>query len=80
MKDREKILAKIREMTSKGDAKENKEAKKLAMRNNVKLGKLRKEFCQKCFEKLEGRTRIKNGFKIVECKNCGDVMRWKIAK
>lgn len=52
--------------------------KRLAMKHNIKLGKERKKFCQKCFSiKLEVKS-VKKGMKTVKCKNCGKTIRWKI--
>ncbi|MDO8517611.1 MAG: hypothetical protein Q7S33_05800 [Nanoarchaeota archaeon] len=75
---KEKMLIEVKKLISNKNPKDNKKAKKLAMRNSVKLKELRKEFCQKCFFPLIGKTRIKNGFKIVECKNCNYKNRWKV--
>lgn len=58
---------------------EVKKIKKLAMRHNIKLGKKKRLFCKKCFEPYKNpKIRIKNGIKIMECKNCGHVSREKI--
>ena len=77
-KDKSKTLEKIKELISKKSPKYNKEAKKLAMRNNIKLGKLRKEFCQNCFAPLIGKTRIHKGYRIIHCDKCGKLYRWKM--
>ena len=58
--------------------REIKKIKKLAMRHSMKLGKLRKRFCKKCFMPLKGKTRTKNKIKTVICNNCGYESRWKI--
>ncbi len=57
---------------------EVKKIKKLAMRHNIKLGKLRKKFCKKCFSPELKVIGIKNKIKRVICENCGYVSRWKI--
>ncbi len=58
--------------------KEIKKIKKLAMKHNIKLKDLRKKFCKKCFSgNLETKS-IKNNLKTVKCKNCGNIMKWKI--
>ena len=59
--------------------KQVKKIKKLAMRHNIPLKDLRKKFCKKCFSVYKNPTiRIKNKTKIVNCKNCGYVSRWKL--
>ncbi|MEK6827391.1 MAG: hypothetical protein AABX99_02800 [Nanoarchaeota archaeon] len=61
--------------------KEVRKIKKLAMSQNISLKDLRKKFCKKCFTPLgNSKTRIKNKMKIINCKNCGHVSRWKIKK
>ena len=63
------------------DSKEVRKIKRLAMTYNIKLGRYRKRFCKKCFSDLkDGKVRIKNGFKTVECPGCKERMRWKIEK
>lgn len=60
-------------------SKEIKKIKKLAMKHSIKLGKLRKKFCKKCFSSYKNpKTRIKRNMKIVVCENCNNVSRWKI--
>lgn len=60
--------------------REVKKIKKLAMRNSIKLKDKRKLFCKKCFKPYKNpKTRIKKGFKIIICENCGNRSRWKIA-
>jgi RNase P subunit RPR2 len=79
MAKKEKTLEKIKELISKKEAQSNKAAKKLAMKNNIKLGKLRREFCQKCYSSLDNaKRRIKKGYVNVECENCGNKSRYKI--
>ena len=59
--------------------KEIKKIKNLAKSINYPLGKKRKLFCKKCFTVYSNpKTRIKNSKKIVFCKNCGYVARWKL--
>ncbi|MBS3080605.1 hypothetical protein J4221_03990 [Candidatus Pacearchaeota archaeon] len=61
--------------------KEIKKAKKLAMSKNIKLGEKRKLFCKKCFTYFTSKNseiRIKKPYKIIKCKNCGYVSRWKL--
>lgn len=79
MAKKEKTLEKIRELIFKKESKSNKAAKKLAMKNNIKLGRLRREFCQKCFSSLDtSQRRIKGGYINVVCGKCGEKGRWKI--
>lgn len=79
MAKKEKTLEKIKDLISKKEARSNKAAKKLAMKNNVKLGKLRRKFCQKCYSSLDkAKKRIKRGYVNVECKGCGKMVKWKI--
>ncbi len=58
--------------------KEIKKIKKLAMSRNIQLKELRKKFCKKCYSSNLKIKSIKNKVKIVECRNCGSLMRWKI--
>ena len=60
---------------------EIKKIKKLAMSKNLKLGSLRKKFCKKCytlFNSKNSEIRIKKPNKIIKCKNCGFISRYKI--
>ncbi len=62
--------------------KQIKEIKKLAMSENIKLRGLRKKFCKKCltfFTPNNSEIRIKNGFKMVRCKSCGYVGKYKLS-
>ena len=61
--------------------KEIKKVKKLAMSKNIKLGSLRKKFCKKCltfFQPSNNKIRIKRPFKIIKCKHCGYVRRYRM--
>ena len=65
--------------------KEIKKLKKLAMSKTIKLKGLRKKFCKKCFNlftplKTEIRIKKQNKIpvKVIKCKNCGYVSRWRI--
>lgn len=56
-----------------------KKIKKLVMRNNIPLKELRKKFCKKCFTPYKNpKIRIKGGIKLVTCRKCGHVSRWKV--
>lgn len=63
--------------------KEIKKIKKSAMSFNIRLGDLKKKFCEKCYtpyipSSIE--TRIKDNKKVIKCKVCGHINRWKIKK
>jgi len=75
-KEIEKFFEKIKVKTSR----EIKKIKKLAMSKNISLKEKRKLFCKKCFTPFSGKEkiRINNKIKSVECKNCGNVVRWKL--
>ncbi len=65
----------------KPSAKEIKKVKRLAMSRNIKLRDLRKRFCRKClrlFDSSNSEVRVKKGFKVVRCKGCGYVGRYKL--
>ena len=57
-------------------------AKKMAMKTNAKIPKeLKRLYCHKClslFNSKNSETRIKNGFKVVKCLECGSYNRTKI--
>ena len=77
--DTEKEIKKFFEDIENKSVRDIKKIKKLAMSQNIPLKELRKKFCKKCFTPFgNSKTRIKNKIKIVECKNCGQVSRWKI--
>ncbi len=57
---------------------EVKKIKRLAMKFNIKLGKLRQNFCKKCLSKLKGKIRITKTHKTIECENCGYRNKFKI--
>ncbi len=70
---------KIKETFSKKlSPREIKKIKRLAMKHNIKLKDLRKKFCKKCYSTELRVKSIKNKVKTVECKNCKNIMRWKI--
>lgn len=79
---KQEIQEKIQEIFSSNPSpKQIKKAKKLAMSKNIKIGNLRKKFCKKCysfFNTDNSETRIKKGFKIIKCKNCNYINRYKI--
>ena len=61
--------------------KDIKKIKKQAMNKKIRLGKLRKNFCKKCYNLFNfenSEIRIKKPFKIIKCKICGNISRYKI--
>jgi len=76
------IEQKIKEIFSKkANSKEIKKIKKLAMSKNIKLGRLKRKFCKKCYSLFNSKNseiRIKKGFKIIKCRNCGYISRYKL--
>ena len=59
--------------------KEIKKIKKLAMAYNISLKEKRKLFCKRCLVPYNNpKTRIKNNKKMMFCKECGEISRWKI--
>ena len=79
---KQEINEHIKNIFSKeSSAKEIKKAKKLAMSKNIKLRELRKKFCKKCyslFNSNNSEIRIKKGLKVIRCKECKFVSRYKI--
>lgn len=60
-----------------------KKIKRLAMHYNIKLGRLRRKFCKRCYSVFNAKNaeiRIENGKERIRCLNCGYVGRWKITK
>ncbi len=77
--DAEKKVKKFFKILDNKTPKEIKKIKRLSMKHNIKLGVLRKKFCKKCYFPLtDAEIRIKQSKKIVKCRNCGYVSRWKI--
>jgi RNase P subunit RPR2 len=61
--------------------KEIKKIKKQAMSKKIRLGKLRKKFCKKCYSLFNSKNseiKIKKPLKIILCKSCGNISRYKI--
>jgi len=58
--------------------KQIEKIKRLAMSHNIQLKQLRKQFCKKCYSPNLKIRSIKDRTKSIECKNCGNIMRWKI--
>jgi len=76
--DVEKQIKEFFEDIENKSPKEIKKIKKLAMSHNIQLKELRKRFCKRCYSPNLKIKNIKNGIKTIECKNCGNLMRWKI--
>ncbi|MFH1358660.1 MAG: hypothetical protein ABIH37_02105 [archaeon] len=80
---KQEIQEQIKEIFSKKpNQKEIKKAKKLAMSKNIKLGSLKKMFCKKCFTFFthnNSQIKIKKPFKIIKCKECGYVSKYKLS-
>ena len=75
---KKEMLLFFKEIDSKSP-KEIQKVKKVAMKINFPLKEKRKLFCDKCFSPhLASKVKIKKGFKIIKCKKCGKVSRWKI--
>jgi len=79
---RKETEEKIKEIFSNNPSpKEIKKSKRLAMSKNIKLGELKKRFCKKCYELFDSKNseiRIKKGFKIIKCKSCGQISRYRL--
>jgi len=79
---KQKIQEKISEIFSKKSSEEEiKKVKKLAMSKNIKLKELKKKFCKKCYSQFDSDNsgiRVKKGFKVVKCKKCGFLNRYKL--
>ena len=79
---KQEINEHIKNVFSKqSSAKEIKSAKKLAMKKRIKLGEIKKKFCKNCysiFNSKNSEIRIKNGLKVIRCKECKQVSRYKL--
>lgn len=59
--------------------KDIKKIKRLAASYKIPLKDNRKIFCKKCLSVYKSpKIRIKNGKKVIECKNCFHIIRYKI--
>ena len=80
---KEQLEEQIKEMLSKQPTPNQiKKAKKLAMSKNIKLSSFRKKFCKKCFTFFtpnNSEIRIKKPLKIIKCKNCDYISRYKLS-
>ena len=73
--------AKIKDLSENLSSDNIKKIKKLAMSKNIKLGKLKQKFCKKCyslFNSQNSQIRIKNKFKIIKCKKCNEISRYRL--
>jgi len=81
---RQETEKKIKEIFSNNpNPKMIKKAKRLAMSKNIKLKDLRKKICKKCYSFFNSNNcqiRIKKGLKIIKCKTCGNISRYKLKK
>ena len=79
---KKETLAKIEDFFSSikdKKPKDIKKIKKLAANYNIKLEKYKKTFCKKCLTPYKNpKIRIRNNRKILVCKNCNNVSRYKI--
>lgn len=79
---KQEIIEKVKQVFSKNaSAEEIKKIKKLASSKNIKIGYNRKKFCRNCnnlFNSDNSQIRIKKGFKIIRCGNCGIISRYKL--
>jgi len=79
---KQEIEKKIKEIFSNAPSpKMIKKAKKLAMSKNIKIKDLRKKICKKCYSFFDSENcqiRIKKNLKIIKCKNCGNISRYKL--
>ena len=61
--------------------KQIKKTKKLAMNKKISIKKYRKKFCKKCltfFAPNNSEIKIKKPLKIIKCKNCNHISRYKM--
>lgn len=73
--------AQINEISKNLNSNNIKKIKTLAMSKNIKLGKLKQKFCKKCyslFDSQNSQIRIKNKFKIIKCKKCNNISRYRL--
>ena len=63
----------------KHSKEEVRKIKKISMRYRIKLKEFRKKFCSKCFSMNLKFKKVKKNIKTVECSECGNLMRLKLA-
>jgi RNase P subunit RPR2 len=79
---RKEKLSVLNEVKSLIESGKVKDARKLAMRHNLRLPiELRRQFCHECNAILKGssRTRLNKGKLAITCLKCGYVTRIKIS-
>jgi len=71
---------KINEFFSKKhEPEEVRKIKKMAMSYQIKLGDKRKKFCKKCYSMNLRVLGIKSNMKRIQCKDCGNIARWRLS-
>lgn len=79
---KQEIQNKIKEIFSNSPSpKQIKKAKTLASSKNLKLTNYKKKFCKKCliyFNFKNHQVRIKKHLKIIKCKSCDYISRYKL--
>ena len=79
---KKEVEEKIKNIFSKNPNPDNiRKAKNLAMSKNIKLKDYKKKFCKKCltfFTPLNTEVRIRNYMKIIKCKNCSYINRYRL--
>lgn len=74
----EKEIKEFFENIGDKSANDIKKIKRLAMSQNIQLKEMRKKFCRKCYSPNLKTNRIKNRVKTIECRGCGNLMKWKM--
>jgi RNase P subunit RPR2 len=78
------IFDKIKQTFANNPASEEiKKLKKLAMSKNIRLTEYKKLYCKRCyslFKSSNSKIRIKKPYKIIKCKNCGFIGRYKLSQ
>lgn len=75
----EKKIKEFFENIENKSSKDVKKIRRLAMNKSIPLKELRKKFCKKCLTPFKNsKIRIKKCMKIVTCKKCDYISRWKI--
>ena len=79
---REETKKQISSIFSKNPSpKDIKKAKTLASSKNTKLTNYKKKFCKECltyFNSTNSQIRIKKPLKIIKCRSCGNISRYKL--
>lgn len=80
---REELKGKIKRFflnIKEKDSSRIKKIKRAASKNRINLKEEKKLFCKKCLEPfILPKIRIRSGFKVITCENCGAVKRLKIS-